>query len=236
MRFVATAALALTLAACGGGGGGSTSVPVQAVQVTPVAVAMYGDSTQEGRPPNWGAPPYTPPADAAQAELRRLTGRQDIAVTSYGIGLTDSKQLLDGTDGSGLDWSHRIAASGARFVTINHGINDNARPVDEYRFVLGELVRQAQAQGKVPVLETPSPIVDGGVIAAYFSIPAHDAKVQTMRDVARDTGAVLCDEYASIKADHRDTLADLPDGVHGTPDFYAYKGRLLAACLAPLLH
>lgn len=215
--------MVLVLSACGGGGGsGDSAAPIQSAALNPAIVA-FGDSTQAGfTPPST----YTPPS----AEASRILG---VVIKNEAVSGTTSLQLLDGTDGSSTPWADRI--KGARIVLINHGINDNSRPVADYKATLTALVTAAKSFGKTVVLQTPNPIVPGGAISGAFNIQEHEAKVAAMREVAAETGAVLCDDFAAIRSSGYESLANTPDGVHPSPTLYTYKGQLMADCLRSLL-
>lgn len=237
IQLLVASILLSVLAACGGGGGGGGAATPAAAQVSPpplapIIIATFGDSTDAGVVPVIPTV-YSPPATTAQAELRAATGR-DITVLSYGAAGAAAWDLLSGTDGSGTPFGARVRASGARIATISFGINDRMAPIENYRANLLQLVQQGQAAGVVMVLQTPQPTIHGTVAADLY--PREEGEfIQATIDIARQTGATLCDQYAAIKADGRANFANEPDGVHGTPDLYAFKGRVLAGCLLPLL-
>lgn len=243
LSFGLLVAVVVSACGCGGGGGAEPPAPVASVQAaTPPAepeafrIRAYGDSTQggytlasDGRYVN-----VSTPADEAHRRLREWSARDEIVVEQEGLGGTTSADLLHGTDGSGLAWAQRLPAS-VKIVTINHAINDNARPIADFSADLRELVLIAKQLGKAVVLETPNPIVAGGALSPRFDIAAHQTKVQAVREVAAETGAVLCDQHQAIVDAGLATLQHLPDGVHPSPALYLFKGRTLGACLLPLL-
>lgn len=235
--------VAVVVSACGCGGGGGSEPPVASVQAAvppaqPEAfrIRAYGDSTQGGYTlASDGSYVNVPTsADEAQRQLREWTHRNEVIVEPEAFGGTSSADLLHGTDGSGLAWAQRLPPS-VKIVTINHAINDNARPFGEFSADLRELVLIAQRLGKEVVLETPNPIVAGGALSPRFDIAAHQVKVQAVRAIAAETGAVLCDQHQAIVDAGMATLRHLPDGIHPSAELYLFKGRTLGACLLPLV-
>lgn len=225
------APLLFGLAMVGCGGGGS---PTSSAHVPVVDVAMFGDSTQAGY--SALSPVPTPPAAAVQRLLQQAG--LNAAVTSYGVPGSQLYQLLNGADGTGLTWSQKLASTSAAVIVDNHGINDSwlgiETPLEDYRASLVAMVEQAKAHGKVMVLETPNPIVPAAQ-GLRMNLPAHEAKVQAMRDVAAATGTVLCDVNQAIKDRGLVTLEWIADGVHPTQPLYEGAiAQTLAKCLAPL--
>lgn len=230
-------ALSLTLAACGGGGGGTEPQQAPAPVVVPlpaklVIVAAYGDSTMMGAGVNLTQAPPAIAQGILTSEVNSLA-----QVRNEGVSGTTSTQLLEGTDGAHQAWALSMAASPAHIVVVNHAINDVhlLTGAERYRQNLIDLTRTAKQAGKLVVLDTPNPIVNGGSLSGVVDPVVLAQFAQIMRDVAAQEGATLCDEDKAIRAAGLDTLARLPDGVHPDATLYAFKGKTLAACLAPLV-
>lgn len=205
MKSLATA-FAVLVAACGGGGGSGPSEP-QAQAVALPLVVLYGDSVQRG--------------DAAggvnvATEAQRLL--PDIVLQQQGVNGSYAENLLDGPP----KWSEVLKSSPAKVVSFNYGIND-FYSLEEYRWYLTRLVQDAQAAGKVVILQTPNAItgpMQGGDMAL---------RAQVGREVAQATGAVLCDQYANGLA--KGMLAETADGVHPNAVQLRVMGALFAGCV-----
>lgn len=244
MRCLFILALVL-LTACGGGDPpqGPSEQPQNLHTTAPaMVVAAYGDSTQQGSvfvssAVGYVASPNAPPSEA-QMHLRAWSGKP-VIVVNEGRGGTNSLQLLNGTDVSGglpshLPWYQEMARSPAHVVSINHSINDRARPLADFKATMKTLTLIAQNYGKVVVLETANPIVHGTTFSDTFNLADHAARAQAVREVADETGAILCDQYAYIMDNGYATLAYLPDGIHPSNALYAIKGWRLGYSLVYL--
>lgn len=200
-----------------------------------VAIAYFGDSTIEGVDPrdlDQRCP--TPAPRAAEIYLDRLYGPGAVAVVNRGKGGSRSDLFLQ-REG---DWSVALAQSGAPIVAFNWGVNDafDARVTPAiYESNLRRLVAGARAAGKIAVIETPNPLVQGvrpfGVIAAPEK---EQAIVAAARRVAEDTRSPLIDQHAFLQ-----TLPDwrqrIPDGAHPDCDLYIVKGRFAAGVFASVI-
>lgn len=148
-------------------------------------------------------------------------------VYNRGVGGTNEKQLLAGTDGRNYAWSTMMQREPVSIVVINHGINSYGYPLEIYRSNLRELVRIARDNGKVPMLELPNPAGEKRtplMDAISFDVQAFEARRQAMREIASAEGVYLCDQ----------PRVPLVDGIHPTPEGYALKAQRLAACIADL--
>lgn len=229
MRRISVLLACAVLTACGGGGSGGQQPP-SAIQVRRLVVA-YGDSTQVGSAPLNRTGPDTPPAAEAQVDLQ--AAGMDVTVQADGHAGTTAQQMLDGTDNSGLPWDQRLRVLNASIITIKHGINGNATGA-EHAATLRLLVQEARAQGRAVLLETPNPVVSGGILSAD-QIAGVAERVTATRAVAAELGVPLCDHDAAIRAMGWDTLEHMPDGVHPEPAVYGLLGQQMAACLMPML-
>jgi hypothetical protein len=240
--------LAIILTACGGGGSGGSEAaasPATSVVTAPVIVDLRGDSTQAGLVDD-GTVGNHPPSAIAEQILRQQTGR-NITLVNNGVGSQRLERLLDGrlwVDGhreQGPVWSEVLASDPASVIVVNHEINNAIRnqltPVSVFQGYLVQVVQQAQAAGKTVVIETPVPIVSTGTVGALFDQDLQAQHVQMMRDVARSTGAGLCDIYAAFQQANRVNLQNMPDGVHPSAVVYeGFIGPQLATCLLPYVH
>ncbi|MFB9978712.1 SGNH/GDSL hydrolase family protein [Mesorhizobium kowhaii] len=136
-----------------------------------------------------------------------------------------------------------MAISSADIVYCNHGINDcqlspTPTPPETYRDLLMQFVTICRKYGKIPVLQTPSPIYAGvGVLGTADKANRLKTYVTIMRDVAEVTNTQLVDVYAVISAyihTGKYTVQELvKDGIHPTVITY----RAMAFEMArPIIH
>lgn len=195
---------ALLLTACGGGGS-SAPPPADPEAYT---ISAYGDSTQHAH----GQP--------------HAASRPGAKIYNRGVRGSNSSQLLAGTDGVNFAWPTQMQREIARIVVINHGIND--RDLTTYKANLRSMVEQAQAAGKVVVLEEPNPAgetVTETMTRNNFVIADFDLRRAAMRDLATHMGVYFCSQ----------ARVPLRDGIHPTEAGYATKANRLAACIADVL-
>jgi lysophospholipase L1-like esterase len=209
MKFVLYLTV-LLLTACGGGGSPVETAPPGSLPTLEATVSAYGDSTQlaQGQP--------------------HAASRPGLSVANEGVSGTNTTMLLAGTDGKHAPWAQEMARIKSRTIVINHGINDRAISVDQYKANLRELVTVAQKAGKIVMLETPNPAgeVETEMMRRNnFDVVAFEARRQGMRDVAVHMGVYLCEQ----------SRVPLVDGIHPTPEGYAIKAGRLAVCLADLM-
>jgi lysophospholipase L1-like esterase len=227
--------VALTAAACGGGGGSGTSTTgsthdpsktspgTQQPKSTGGLIEYYGDSTVWGWKTNSTnsstGDRVAVPAPAAFAQA--LPASPTYTVDNQGISGSTACGLLNGEDGTHPEWEAQMTSSKAKWVIINHGINDrSAYSLDTYKSCLQRLVQTAKAKGKEVILETPNPIVPD-------SLADH---AQAMRDVASQEGAKVIDQYAMLMAhlNGRNASEICPDGLHPKEEIYVMKGEFAA--------
>ena len=185
-----------------------------------ILVEYYGASTV------WG---YASGSDGKQVVdpppqvfARALKGRFE--VRNLGVSGSTACDLLEGRDGAHPPWEERMRASRARYVILNHAINDQWRyDVVTYRDCLRKLASTAQAYGKRIVFETPNPTRDSGAGGL-------DVYVDAMRDVARGEGVPVIDQYAYLTRllAGRNPQELVPDGLHPSQQVYELKGRFAA--------
>lgn len=201
---------------------------------TATGIECFGDSTM------WGATvgdlttksAFNSPA-ILQSTLRTYFGNTAPTVTNSAISGTRVAQMLAGTDGSGLTFAARIAASSAAIIYCNHCINSCANGDDIIQYkkdmkTVSDIVRQA---GKVLVLCTPNPMLPYG-IAEAFKAELLKGYVELVRMVAQEENVALVDNYLwaqkAMAGGLYSALQVVGDGVHPTDTFYAQFGRNFA--------
>jgi lysophospholipase L1-like esterase len=197
-----------------------------------VLIEAYGDSTTLGISCSDGR--CGPRADNAvtylQDALRAKYGAR-VSVVNDGVGGTMATQLRDGTGpGRNGPWKDRLAASNAQIVTINYGINEvmhNQTPEQFYQAET-DLVKTAQALGKLPVLQTSNPMPDGRLNARLAEMAA------MTRRIAAEQQVPLVDHYAEISA-MADWKTHMSDGAHPKPELYRVKAQQDFQVIDPLV-
>ncbi|WP_225032926.1 SGNH/GDSL hydrolase family protein [Paraburkholderia sp. XV] len=197
-----------------------------------VLIEAYGDSTTLGISCSDGR--CGPRAENAvtylQDALRAKYGAR-VSVVNDGVGGTMATQLRDGTGpGRNGPWKDRLAASNAQIVTINYGINEvmhNQTPEQFYQAET-DLVKTAQALGKLPVLQTANPMPDGRLNARLAAMAA------MTRRVAAEQQVPLVDHYAQISA-MADWKTHMSDGAHPKPELYRVKAQQDFQVIDPLV-
>lgn len=197
-----------------------------------VLIEAYGDSTTLGISCLDGhCAPIAQNAVAVLQDALRAEYGPRVRVVNFGVGGSMASQLRDGTDRSGgIPWAQRLAASHARIVTINYGINEvmhNQTPAQFYA-AQTELIVTARALGIEPVLQTSNPMPDDRLNARLA------AMVAMTRRVAAEQHVPLIDQYAYISA--------LPgwkwmmsDGAHPRPTLYRLKAAQDLRVIDPLV-
>lgn len=196
--------------------------PASGNSVKPALVIdYYGDSTIWGyRSGNGEQVALTAP----QAFAAALGGSARATVSNEGVNGSTACDLLNGSDGRHPPWAKQIAGTAARFVILNHGINDQWKyPLPQYKNCLRELVRIAKSRGKLVILETPNPTRDSAPDGL-------DLYAQGMRDVAAELGVPVIDQYSYLKdyLGGRPVQEICPDGLHPSDRVYELKGQYAA--------
>lgn len=230
--------LALTLAACGGGSSGaatqaasngSTGGQNTQPKSTGGLIEYYGDSTIWGWKTNSAdssaGERVATPAPAAFAQALPTSPKYE--VINEGVSGSTACGLLRGEDGKHPAWDEQLAASKAKWVILNHGINDQkAYSIATYRDCLRQLAQKAKEKGKEVIFETPNPIVPASL----------DDHAQTMRAVAAEEGAKVIDQYKQLMEylNGRSASEICPDGLHPTQEVYIMKGQYAAKVFVQL--
>ena len=244
LKSVALIASAAVLSACGGGGSsdtGTATTPTNSAQgannnqptLTPTSAASnvtqiidyYGDSTVWGFASGSASVRVARPAPVIFGE--QLPAQARYVVNNEGVSRSTACQLLNGTDGVHPDWSTQMQSSNAKYVIINHAINDQRDDIGEsvpaYKACLTALSQIAKQQGKRVIFETPNPTdLTGADLDPY---------VVGMREVATAEQLPLIDQYQYLLnvLDGRDVRVLMPDGTHPSDATYDLKGRFAAS-------
>jgi acyl-CoA thioesterase-1 len=200
--------------------------------VEPLLIEAYGDSTTLGiscinnecRENAGNAVAYL------QADLERKFG-DSVTVSNLGLGGTMATQLYAGSDRTPVvPWPERMRASRARIVTINYGINEVAQNQTPKQFydVETALVKVAVANGKLAVLATSNPVLDGRFNARVSMMAA------MTRRVAQEQHVPLIDQFAYVSA-LPDWQRGMSDGVHPLASLYKLKADRDFAVLGPIV-
>ncbi|CAG4898955.1 hypothetical protein R69919_02534 [Paraburkholderia gardini] len=197
-----------------------------------VLIEAYGDSTTLGISCSDGhcGPQAQNAVTYLQDALQAAHGRR-VSVVNHGVGSTTASQLRDGTErGRGTPWKTRLAASRARIVTINYGINEvmQGQTPEQFHAAESDLVATARALGKEVVLETSNPMPDGHLNAKLA------AMASMTRRVAAEQHVPLVDQFAYISA-LPDWKSMMSDGAHPKPALYRIKAGQDFNVLDPLV-
>ncbi len=204
---------------------------------TQLLIDAYGDSTTLGITCSEGH--CAAQARNAVAYLQQALHEHDgerVRVTNYGVGGTTAAQLRDGTGNrragptAGLPWRERLAASPARIVLINYGINEVMQNQTPEQFYAAEttLVQTARALGKEPVLQTSNPMPDSRINARLAVM------VAMTRRVAAEQRVPLVDQYGYVSS-LPDWKTLMSDGAHPKPELYRLKAEQDYRVVEPLV-
>lgn len=205
-----------------------------------ILIEEYGDSTTVG---------YTATStgtiiaamnqpNTLQRLLRTEFGDR-VVVKNEGIGGIQSADALNGSDGMHQDWRSVMAKSTANIVTLNFGLNDAyffSRPEankpssspQEYKRVMGEIVRIARESGKVVVIYEPNPSCHP---ARQNGMPYYVMHLDQLGDEMHVP--MVSQFWALIAApDWKDMLSDC---THPTPELYQLKGENAYRVLRPIV-
>jgi lysophospholipase L1-like esterase len=238
MMFKSFSCAAAVLALLAGCGGSSQPQPATASQASasPLAVPVIaadividaeGDSTMYGlETVNGQFVQSAHPVPALVQEQLRVWFGPNVTVNPNGSSGANLNFELQGTNNYGTPLSSRLAASRARIVIENFGINDAYLPLETYRANLIQFVDTVRASGKLPVLEEPNPVCVGHETL--------DQMVGILNQVASEKTVPLVKQYDAIKAlPGWQTM--LTDCVHPNDALYAFKAGREAEALAQVI-
>ncbi|SIT39380.1 Lysophospholipase L1-like esterase [Paraburkholderia ribeironis] len=203
----------------------------------PLLIDAYGDSTTLGITCHDGhCGPQSQNAVAYLQDALRAHHGDRVQVTNLGVGGTTATQLRDGTGNrragpsAGLPWRERLAASPARIVLINYGINEVMQNQTPEQFYTAEttLVKTARALGRQPVLQTSNPMPDNRLNARLAAMAA------MTRRVAEEQQVPLVDQFAYISG-LPDWKTLMSDGAHPKPQLYRLKAEQDYQVVEPLV-
>ncbi|XUW89903.1 SGNH/GDSL hydrolase family protein [Burkholderia sp. M6-3] len=237
LRAAALCASLAALSLCSPGASAQAAQVERMQAHAQVVIDAYGDSTTLGISCSEGhcAPQAQNAVAYLQDELQTHHGDR-VRVANYGVGGTMAMQLLDGTGNrragptAGLPWRERLAASPARIVLINYGINEVMQNQTPEQFYTAQtaLVKTARALGKEPVLETANPMPDNRLNARLASM------VAITRRVADEQHVPLVDQFAYISS-LPDWKTLMSDGAHPKPGLYRLKAEQDFQVVEPLV-
>lgn len=216
--------LLFTFLLTGCGGASSESQPL-----SPIRIAMYGDSTTAGW--SWNGTSYVILTENEPAVVQSLLQAKCPSVTVVNKGVVGASldNLLAGTGGYTQPWTQEMAASPANIVVLNFGINDShetGMTVQAFDAQVRETISIGQAAGKLMVIETSNPITQNS--DALFPQLVADERL-----VAQQLHVAIIDQFAYLS--QLDWGAYLSDGVHPTAAGYALKANYTASILGPIL-
>lgn len=205
-----------------------------------ILIEEYGDSTTVGYT---ATPAGTIVAAMNQPNTLQRLLRQEfgdrVVVKNEGVGGTQSSDALNGTDGIHRPWESVMAASHAQIVTLNFGLGDaylfsrpepgkiSASP-QEYKRVMGELVRIARKYGKTVVIHEPNP-------------SCHPARENAMQyyvmhldQLGYEQNIPIVSQFWALSATSgwRDLLSDC---THPAPELYQMKGENSYKVIRPIV-
>lgn len=210
-------------------GGGTTTPPPTPTGT--VILNYYGDSTV------WG---YKSGSDAVQVANPSPKVVQS-AFPSYvirnkGYNSVSAKEIMEDSGdmvyfpGEG-GWEDQMRQIDCTHVMFNFALNDayEGRPIGDYKYYITQMVLQARAWGRKPILVTPNPV-------SNFNITAY---VQAMRDLAVAQNVPIIDVYAwaqgYLAANGISMASFVPDGTHPSDQAYIDIGNYVASQLASKL-
>jgi lysophospholipase L1-like esterase len=204
----------------------TTPVAAPTAPATPAApevIEYYGDSTVWGYRSNTGGQAAVPAPAAFAAALPNPSA---YVVRNEGVSGSTACELLNGTDGRHQRWADQMAASKARYVFVNHGINDQWKmDLNTYKGCLRSLAQTAKQYGKQMIFETPNPTRDDVSVMA-----------NAMKEVAAQENVPVVDQYTYLRQylNGQSVYSIVPDGLHPTDAVYVMKGKYAAGVFTSL--
>lgn len=162
----------------------------------------------------FGMPVMVKPASASlQDALQKRFNDTGIRVDNHATGgrAASLPNLLDGMDGGGAPFAQRLASTQSSITIISYGLNEQygGESVSDFSGYLAQAIQTIQADGRRPVLETPSPTCDSD-----HPFTANYAAAIKAAGVTYNVPVV--DNFAAISAlsgwrQHMDATCTLPD-------------------------
>ncbi|KUO97660.1 MULTISPECIES: SGNH/GDSL hydrolase family protein [Stenotrophomonas] len=205
-----------------------------------ILIEEYGDSTTVGytATPSGTIIAAMNQPNTLQRLLRTEYGDR-VVVKNEGIGGIQSSDALNGTDGIHQSWESVMAKSHAQIVTLNFGLGDAylfSRPESgkisaspqEYKRVMGELVRIAREHGKTVVIYEPNPSCHP---ARETGMPYY---VMHLDQLGHEMNIPMASQFWALLAtpNWRELLSDC---THPTPELYQLKGENAYKVLRPIV-
>lgn len=196
---------------------------------TTVTIDCRGDSTYYGYLAG-GTRASPTPIETLQAALRSYYNNTAAVTVNSGVSGYGTTDVMAG-------WAAAMAASSGDIILIGYGINDAqgatspAITADQYAANLATLVSQVRAAGKLPVLETPLPVLAYGALGTQVKAERVKQFAAAMRHVARQLGVPLLDTFSLFTdaiSRGASPLLITSDGIHLTQAGYNLRGYWLA--------
>jgi lysophospholipase L1-like esterase len=147
-------------------------------------------------------------------------------VINEGVNGASIAELLAGTDGKHPAWTTVMAQSTAKYIILNHAINDSYEPGNTptlYKSRYAQVVDIAIAAGKKVFIETPNPTNNDSQTKPYSDIA---------KQLALEKGIPVIDQFAYLRqymTANGFNIYDLTnDGVHPNQATYILKGEYAA--------
>lgn len=200
---------------------------------TAVTLEAYGDSTEYAFDSSNNGQVAIPPSTMLQNVLRAYYGNTAATVVNRGINGYGTTDAL-------LTWTSDMAASTAKIIFINYGINDMqgatspAISGEQYRQNLTVMVKTAREKGKSVILQTPNPVLSGGALGSQLKAEGVKQFADIVRQVARELHVPLVDSFRMVEeyaSAGNSMLGAFPDGLHPNQAMYKLKGQLMASVL-----
>lgn len=209
-----------------------------------VGIDCFGTSIMHGHDSTNPVSPFlvaTPAPAQLQAVLRGFFGNTNITVVNRGVDGSNSSTMLAGTDGSGSTFAAKIAATSSQIIQVEHCLNDcqSSIAVATYRSNLLQIIDICRSNGKIPVLQTATPILVGPTGGSATTAKSIRLKqyVEVMKEVAAACNVECIDIYNAINALVRTgsyRVQDIvSDSVHLTQFGYLVMGNQMSM---PYLH
>lgn len=191
-------------------------------------IEFYGDSTALG---GVGGTAYIVAQTPSMVIDENLpTG---FTVINEGVNGASIAELLAGTDGKHAPWRTVMSTSSAKYIILNHAINDSYEPGNTpaiYKAKYAQVVDIALAAGKKIFIETANPTNNDGQTNPYN---------EAAKQLAAEKGLPVIDQYAYLKqymATSGLGIYNLTnDGVHPTQATYILKGQYAARRIKQVL-
>jgi beta-glucanase (GH16 family) len=206
-------------------GGGSTT-PAPGPGNSTVILNYYGDSCVWGYQSGTGNRVTTPTPAVVQAAFPTYT------IRNKGFNSVSSKEMFEDSGdmqnfpGEGF-WEGQMQQIDATHVIIQFMLNDayESRPSADYNYYISNMIQQARAYGRKPILVTPNPVSNAN-LTPYLTV---------MRDLAVSLSCPIIDVHAwalgHLASNGISMATWVPDGTHPSDQAYIDIGNYVASQL-----